>query len=225
MKLSKLKYDRLTVTPFTLSSVKIKGRKRWFVNVVCKCGTRKTVNATDLEAGKIKSCGCLALEKSIKKIKAVNKKNKDTGNYPGKKHGDSNTPFHNTWKSINGRCYAVNNHKYHRYGGRGISVEWESYEDFKKDMFELYLAAIEKHGKKNISIDRIDNDGNYSKSNCRWATPRQQANNTSRNRKISYRGITMTVTDWSRELGINRSTINSRINILKLTDPEEIFKI
>ncbi len=72
------------------------------------------------------------------------------------------------------RC---SNKKEHRYGGRGIKIEWVSFEEFKRDMLTSYLAHLKKHGTENTTLDRKNNDGNYSKKNCRWATRKQQANN------------------------------------------------
>jgi hypothetical protein len=101
------------------------------------------------------------------------------------------------------RCRNKTNKKYPRYGGRGIRVcdRWKSFKNFLSDMGER---------PKNHSIDRIDNNVDYTPDNCRWATVKQQANNTSTNIKISYKGKTMTVSEWSDFTGIKYATIWSR---------------
>lgn len=110
-----------------------------------------------------------------------------------------------TWKSMVSRCTVSTSPNYHRYGGRGIRIEWKSFDDFLADMLPTY--------DKNKSLDRIDNDGNYSLSNCRWATPKEQANNTSRNRRISYSGLELTLGQWGERIGVHSSTLRNRIDL------------
>ena len=138
-----------------------------------------------------------------------------------KTHGDSNKRIYHIWKHIKSRCSCKTNHKYHRYGGRGIKNLWSCYEDFKKDMYPSYLKAFKLN--KNISIERIDNNSHYCKENCRWATPVEQSNNQSTNRIISFKNKSLTASQWSRKLGIPLKTINSRIHILKLKNPADIL--
>lgn len=224
MKPLPLKYKRLTVIKNTLRSATRSERKRWFVDVRCDCGIRKTINAEDFLYKKIKSCGCLHKERSTEVIQKVNKQYKYNGQYPGIIHGDSGTRFHVIWKGMNQRCYNKKSAKYPRYGGRGISIEWPDYNSFKKNMYKSYLSSINKSGESNTTINRTDNNGNYSKENCNWVSLKEQANNTSKNKLITYNKRTLSVTQWSRELGIPRSTINSRIHTQKLTDPNDILK-
>jgi hypothetical protein len=101
------------------------------------------------------------------------------------------------------RCYNDKHHKFARYGGRGITVcdRWSSFLTFISDMGPRPIGT---------SIDRINNDGNYEPSNCRWATPKEQAQNTSKNVLISFNGEICCASEWERRLGIGRCTIINR---------------
>lgn len=123
-----------------------------------------------------------------------------------KKHGMDGTSVYKAWVSLKARCYNKNDKDYKRYGGRGITVckEWKnSFERFYKDMGDKPSG---KH-----SIDRINVNGNYCKSNCRWATIHAQNNNKTCNHRIIFNGEDKTITEWSRKLGIPVSTMINRI--------------
>lgn len=112
------------------------------------------------------------------------------------------------WLGIKRRCFNKNRPEYKNYGGRGISIcdRWLSFYNFKEDMGSSY--------EKELSLDRIDNNGNYCKENCRWTDNRTQANNSRKvlnATKISYMGITDVVSNWAKYLGIKRRTISQRI--------------
>ena len=103
------------------------------------------------------------------------------------------------------RCYNPNNESYHNYGGRGITVcdRWKnSFKNFYEDMGD----ALKGH-----SLDRIDNDGNYELSNCKWSTYTEQMNNKQTNRLLTYNGITLTMAEWSRKLNIDQDVIYMRL--------------
>jgi hypothetical protein len=127
----------------------------------CDCGNEKVVILSNLNNGSTKSCGCL---------------NKEVASNRLKKHGDSGSPEHKTWKAMKQRCDNPKGNRWMHYGGRGIKVcdRWiNSYENFILDMGR-------KPGPE-YSIDRINVDGNYEPSNCKWATPKEQSKKTRRN--------------------------------------------
>lgn len=128
-----------------------------------------------------------------------------------KTHGMSGERFLNIWRSMKQRCTDKNSTEYKRYGERGIAVCWEDFESFYEEMYPSYKSHCIEHGEHNTTIDRIDNDKSYFKENCRWATPRQQANNRRTNHYITYQGKTQSMADWSREKNINYSLLKKRL--------------
>lgn len=149
----------------------------------CDCGNIAVVRANRLVHGRTKSCGCLRVESNLE--------NKTT-------HGLSDTHLYAVWNGMKGRCYNPNNHNYKRYGARGISVcdEW-------KDSFERFCDwALRTGYKDGMSIDRIDNDGNYCPSNCRWADTKTQNNNRGVSLMYTYNGKTQNLSTWCEELGL-----------------------
>lgn len=142
---------------------------------------------TDLARGNPKSCGCLNAERLFK-------------------HGMSRTRPHTIWKMMHQRCQNPNHKHYDRYGGRGIAIDpaWHDFNVFLADM---------GMPKANETLDRIDNDGPYCKSNCKWATRREQANNTPRNVLVTAFGKTQTLAQWGRELNISQDLIGNRIKL------------
>lgn len=120
------------------------------------------------------------------------------------------------WKSMRERCLTPSTTSYPNYGGRGIAVckRWDSFTNFLADMGDSY--------KKGLSLERIDVNGDYEPSNCRWATRSEQARNTRRNRYITYKNKTQTLADWSDELSIKRTTITQRIDHYKWTIPQAL---
>jgi len=112
---------------------------------------------------------------------------------------------YSTWRHMKNRCLNKNYPKYNHYGGKGVVVceRWlNSFEDFLNDMGERPVG---------MTLDRINNDGNYEPDNCRWATNIQQLNNTSKNKYIMYKDQTLTLSEWSRVLGLNYELIKSRL--------------
>jgi len=130
------------------------------------------------------------------------------------KHGMSRTHFYRVFRDIKTRCESVSNHQYHLYGGRGIKCEWNSFDEFKKDMYKSYLKHKKEHPEyRNTSIDRKNNNGNYCKENCRWATHKMQQNNKSTTPYITYKGKTMSRRDWSKITGVPNYSIYNRIKM------------
>ena len=120
------------------------------------------------------------------------------------KHGMSRTPVYDVWISMRDRCYNKNNPGYAMYGGRGIVVcdEWKtSFPNFLADMGDQPAG---------LELDRIDNDGIYTKSNCQWSTPKEQCRNRRSCIYYEHNGETKILAEWADELGIKRPTVYQR---------------
>lgn len=156
-------------------------------NCLCDCGNTKVVLGVSLRNGHTRSCGCLK------------KTHKTT-------HGMSDTPEFRVWWGMLGRCYNKKSKDYPNYGGRGILVsdEWLEFEAFYRDMGP--------RPSPDHTIERDNNDLGYSKGNCRWATRLEQSNNRSMCRRIEFDGEIKSLAEWCRELGLNHSTMTSRLN-------------
>lgn len=170
-----------------------------YVEVKCDCGNIKYVKFSHFKDGSTKSCGCLRVE-SAKKRRYI-----------------KNHRLYYIYRSMKDRCNNPNASNYHRYGGRGIKIykEWDTYKNFEN-------WALKNGYSDNLSIDRIDNDGNYEPSNCRWTDNITQANNTRTNRFIEYKGEVKTVAEWCRELGIPKARTYARL--ARGLNLEEVFK-
>ena len=182
------KFNRLTV----LERFGRKGEKvMWKCR--CDCGNITYVATCNLRCGKIQSCGCQKLEKLIQR---------------STKHNQRHTRLYEIWKSMKNRCFNPNFKQYKDYGGRGITVcdEW------KNDFMPFYNWAMQNGYGKSLSIDRIDNNGNYEPSNCRWVDKITQANNTRNNRYITFNNKTLTLAQWSKEIGLSYSCLKARLN-------------
>ena len=175
----------------------------WYWLCQCRCGTTRVVNGEHLRLRHSRSCGCLARELVRKRATA---------------HGLSHTRFWRTWREMRTRCTNSKSDRYRHYGARGIRIEWPNFSAFKRDMYVAYLRHVKRHGEKNTTIDRRENDGNYSKENCRWATRQRQNNNTRHVVLITYKGATRTLKEWSRVLHIPYTTLCARRSKLGWTD-------
>ena len=179
-------FGRLTA----IARISDKAKKRVLWLCVCDCGTEHVVRADHLYAGLIRSCGCLRIESS---------REKETT------HGLTGTSEYMSWTGAKGRCHNEQDAKYEYYGGRGISVckRWDTFEQFLKDMGN---RPTQKH-----SIDRIDNDGDYTPENCRWATMKEQCRNRRSNHLLTYDGETLCITEWEEKMGVSRGLIRGRV--------------
>ena len=162
----------------------------------CDCGRSFVTRASRLLKGSTRSCGC-ARSRFLSEANRV--------------HGLGLTRVYNTWKSMKGRCLNPNAHGYSDYGGRGISIciRWLSFEAFLQDM---------GHPPAGMSIDRIDNNGNYEPGNCRWATAGEQRRNNRFIRLLTFDGKTMCMGDWAVAIGISGTALSKRLERLSVAD-------
>ena len=156
----------------------------------CDCGNEVKVRGKDLRSGKQISCGCYKRE-----------------NISNITHGMSYTRVFRIWADIQQRCDNSNNKAYKYYGARGIVVcdEWKTFEGFWK------WAQLSGYA-DDLTIERIDVNGNYEPSNCKWIPFSKQARNTRRNRMITYNGENLPMVEWGERLGMGGSAIKSRID-------------
>ena len=177
-----------------------------FWNCKCDCGKDAVVLAGNLTRGITKSCGCYKQEQILKALT---------------KHGCTNTRLYRIYEGMKGRCYNKNEPAYKNYGGRGIKIceEWLH----KEKGFETFKNwAINNGYSDELSIDRIDVNGNYEPSNCRWADVKTQSNNKRTSRIIEYKGQKKTMREWADETGISYQKIQYRLSVHKPL--KEVFK-
>lgn len=181
------------------------GQTRWHCK--CDCGNERIVQGGHLRGGKSVSCGCYQAEK----IAELNRTLK-------RKHGGAThthrEKLYQIYQDIKFRCDNPNAESYHNYGGRGIKVcpEWSGEDGYVNFREWSYANGYDPNApKKNMSIDRIDNDGDYSPDNCRWTDTKTQANNRRSNHRITIDGVTHTISEWADIVGIDQRLISSRI--------------
>lgn len=160
------------------------------VEALCDCGRTTITRANGIIYGNTKSCGCLNKER-VKQIST--------------KHGMYLTKTYKAWRNMLSRCYNPHSSKFYLYGGKGITVcdQWHNFENFLADMGEAPTGR---------SLERKDGQKGYEKSNCIWATIKEQNRNTSRNRYLTYKGETKTVAEWAEVTGKNVLTLRARLN-------------
>ena len=172
----------------------------------CDCGNLKAIPSVNLRKGITKSCGCYNNEKNLR-------------------HGQFGTRLYSTWSKMIERCHNKKYAQYKNYGERGIRVcdEW------KNDFVAFYNWAMANGYKDNLTIDRIDNNGNYEPSNCRWATIQQQQNNRRNNRVFIINGEKLTMAEVARKYQINYKSLKTKmrknIDILTaITELKDYYK-
>lgn len=159
----------------------------------CDCGTVRVVKGYTLKHGYSKSCGCFERELHVKRLTV---------------HGKSNTRLFRIWQAMKTRCYNPNSEDFKWYGGRGIQVCDEWLQDFQN----FYKWAIANGYRDDLTIDRIEVNGNYEPKNCRWVSQKVQCSNTRNNLIICFRGQEKTLKEWCDELGLRYGTVHSRLN-------------
>lgn len=181
------RYGRLVVVSFA----GVRDESRW--NCLCDCGVRFEARTQLLRNGRVKSCGCLKRE--------INSRLRGVA-----RHGMSKSPEWGVWKGMRRRCSNPKDPRFVDYGGRGIRVcdRWQSFDNFIADMGRRPAAGFD--------IDRTNNNGDYEPSNCRWVPRAVNLRNTRRNRRLTFRGETMTAAEWAKRLGLHTATLYSRLD-------------
>jgi hypothetical protein len=185
-------FGRLTVMS-EYSARTTSGKVRW--ECACRCGRIITTVSGDLNSGNTQSCGCLKIE-MIQQI--------GLGRVT---HGMKGTPEYSSWRAMKNRCYRQSNNNYKDYGGRGITVcdRW-------LNSFEAFYEDMGPRPSLKYSIERRENNGNYEKSNCYWATDTEQANNKRNNILYEYGDEKLTLSEISVKTGISYDALYQRIN-------------
>jgi hypothetical protein len=164
----------------------------------CDCGNETTVATSNLTKKQpTKSCGCHRRE--------------EIGNR-SRTHGDGSIPRgiareYAAWQQMKNRCLNPNDKRFADYGGRGITVcdRWVN-------TYENFLADMGRRPSSRHSLDRVDVNGNYEPSNCRWATNREQSRNRRDNHRLTLNGKTQSLIEWQEETGIHWATIKARLD-------------
>jgi len=175
------RFGRLTVLGYC-------GRNR-FENIEwlcrCECGNETVKTTSSLVSGRTVACGCYNASRT---------------------HGKAGTTEYQTWSAMIQRCTTPGHKAYPDYGGRGIKVcaRW-------RRSFQNFLDDMGPRPGKEYSLDRIDNDGDYEPSNCRWTTQLEQMNNRRMNHRLTFNGENLTINQWAAKLGINSTAIHRRI--------------
>lgn len=165
------------------------GRTMWLCK--CDCGNEVEVDSSSLKSGNTTACGCRQSEAWGSALT----------------HGKSGTRIYRIWRAMKERCYNPNNSAYHNYGARGITICKEWLDDF----MNFYNWSMVNGYRDDLSIDRKDNNGNYEPSNCRWATDKEQGNNTRRNHFVTVNGETHSISQWAEICGVKYSVLYGKI--------------
>ena len=178
-------------------------RNRINYEITCSCGRKTTAPIQSIKKGK-KRCKSCSLKDSCALIT----------------HKLSRTRLYVIYNGMKARCYNSRDIGFKNWGGRGIVMcqEW------KNDFLVFYNWAIANGYQDNLSIDRINNDGNYEPSNCRWATMKEQCNNTRKTIRLTIDGVTKTVSEWAKESPVSAKIIIQRINRSFMNPKDAVFR-
>ncbi len=178
-----------------------KGKAKWVC--VCDCGSEFTTCGGKLRCGDVISCQKCS-KKRVQESRTT--------------HGQRRSAEYRIWTHIKSRCLNEKVPEFKHYGGRGVFIcdRW-------KNSFENFLADMGPRPGPQYSIDRRDNDGGYEPNNCRWASKKEQANNTRANRRVTIGHETKNMTQWADEIGVKREVIHKRlkrgVDISRLLEP------
>jgi hypothetical protein len=190
-----MKFIDLTGQKFgRLIPVKYLGNRKW--KCECECGNNPIIIGNQMVRGFTKSCGCFRKE--------ATRERHSTHGYSG----SIRSREYIAWCAMKQRCLYKNHIGYHQWGGRGIAIcdRWLGEDGFVNFLSDMGTKPTKKH-----TLDRIDNDGNYEPSNCRWSTVKEQSANRRSNRMIELDGVVKSLDDWSEIANVNRITIHSRL--------------
>lgn len=204
------RYGRLIIT--SLAYVTDKGYKN--VDVICDCGKTKSIRVSSILRGESKSCGCLAREAARERAST--------------KGGRSRHPLYQRWYDLNRRCYHKNRKDYHHYGGRGIEVCYEWHKD-NPDGFTNFLRDMGSSYVEGLEVDRINNDGNYCKENCKWSTRSEQVVNSrhlgckiANPRYLDDGEEVLHLAAMARKYGLNAHLLQDRVGKLGMSVQEAV---
>lgn len=179
-----------------LTAIKYMGDRKWLFR--CDCGNEKIIRTYAVKSGRTQSCGCYMRERI---------------NEACTTHNMTGTKLYHIYASMKQRCFNENQAEYHRYGGRGITMceEWLGKNGFQKFSEWAYSTGYDENAERGeCTIDRINNDGNYEPSNCRWITQKEQQNNKSEPQVVIC-GESHSMKEWSKITGLSITTIRGRM--------------
>ena len=196
------KFGMLTVLAQANDHITRGGLHKTAWECACECGKHIIATGSNLRTGNTQSCGCTRSESQ-------------------KTHGERHTRLYRIWCNIKSRCYNANSRVYDGYGYRGITMcdEW-------KEHYEAFRDWSYAHGySDDLTIDRIDNDGNYCPENCRWTDAKTQANNRRSSRYVVIDGESKSLAAWADELGYSRSIFHARAKLKGTTVEEQVVEL
>ena len=181
-------------------------RKTYWV-CKCDCGNMKTVRSDSLLCGAIKSCGC------------IKRKQDEVNLTKNHRHKMSGMRIYSEWQGMKGRCYNKGNARYADWGGRGIEV----CEQWRNSFESFYIWAMANGYQDNLTIDRIDNNGNYCPENCRWVGQQEQCRNRRSNINITIGNSTRTLMEWCEIFQVDYKNVNARYHRNKNATIDYLF--